>query len=82
MTASREWTEYHLTPAGWMRGSEKTDFDQNEVTPPADRVLTMRYVEEHAGYSGSQDHEEVWRSEDAAEVKTLLDQHGPAPSHL
>jgi hypothetical protein len=49
MTASREWTEYHLTPAGWMRGSEKTDFDQNEVTPPADRVLTMRYVEEHAG---------------------------------
>ena len=24
MSASNEWTEWHLTPRGWERGSEKT----------------------------------------------------------
>jgi len=26
MSASKEWTEWHLTPTGWVRGSEKVDY--------------------------------------------------------
>ena len=38
------WTEYHLSSAGWEAGtsrSEKGRFE-NEVDPPADRLLTIR----------------------------------------
>ena len=44
MTASYEWTEYHLTPLGWVRGTVKTDFDREDVEPPADRILSVRYA--------------------------------------
>lgn len=83
MTASYEWTEHHLTPTGWIRGSEKTDFSPRvDVDPPEDRVLSVRYIDEQTGYGGGQRHEEVWRSDDAAKMEALLGRHGPAPSRL
>ena len=82
MTASYEWTEWHLTPDGWVRGSERTDFGREEVDPPADRVLTVRYIDEHSGYSAHQSHTEEWCSEDGVTVESLLDQYGPAPARL
>ena len=42
MSASNEWSEYHLTPNGWVEGSEKLDFSRTERPAPADRVLTVR----------------------------------------
>jgi hypothetical protein len=45
-------------------------------------VLSVRYIDEQTGYGGGQRHEEMWRSDDAAKVQTLLDQYGPCPSHL
>lgn len=43
MAASNEWDEWHLTPSGWVKGTEKTDFALNEVPPPKDRVATFKY---------------------------------------
>lgn len=82
MSASYEWTEWHLTPAGWVRGSERTDFGREEVEPPSDRVVTVRYIDENSGYKAHQSHSEEWRSDDDVAVKSLLDQYGPAPAHL
>jgi len=82
MSASYEWTEWHLTPAGSIRGSERTDFRRDVVDAPADRVLTVRYIDENSGYSAHQSHSEEWRSPDGATVHALLDKHGPAPARL
>lgn len=83
MIASYEWTERHLTPNGWVRGSEKTDFSPStEVAPPVDRVLTVRYIDEQTGYGGEQRVEEMWRSDDEAKVQSLLAQHGLAKASL
>ncbi len=82
MSASYEWTEWHLTPGGWMRGSERTDCGREEVEPPLDRVLTVRYIDEHNGYSARQSHSEEWRSQDSTAVHSLLDQYGPVPARL
>ena len=42
MSYSDEWTEWHLTPRGWERGSERTDGPDVEFKePPADRVLYL-----------------------------------------
>lgn len=52
MTASYEWTEYHLPPAGWVRGSEKTDFGREEVEPPVDRLLACVISTNRLGTAG------------------------------
>jgi hypothetical protein len=46
MDFSHEWTDWHLTPRGWVKGSYKVDF-KNEVSveAPKNRVLTRRYEE-------------------------------------
>ncbi len=83
MAASNEWTEYHLTPSGWVTGTEKTDFRRDDVDPPQDRVLTIRYVETLNGYGGgSKGHHEVWRSAEDTSVNTLLAKYGQAPMSL
>lgn len=46
MNFSQEWTEWHLTPKGWVKGSYKVDFkDTITLDPPKDRVLTRKYEE-------------------------------------
>ncbi|SOZ05309.1 conserved hypothetical protein [Cupriavidus taiwanensis] len=82
MSASYEWTEYHLTTSGWVTGTEKTDFDRSDVTPPSDRVLSVRYIEEHTGYGGGSRHQETWRSQDTDQINALLAIHGDPPAHL
>jgi hypothetical protein len=86
VSLSREWTEWHLTPRGWERGTEKTDFAQTTVNrePPADRVLTFSYEESVSGmYSKCEKSlTEEWRHEDAAEVDKLLARWGPCPERL
>jgi hypothetical protein len=84
MSASDEWTEYHLTPAGWVEGSSQRDFARvKRVTEPVDRALTVVYRELAESYSPfypSQN--ETWRSSDSQLVATLLEKHGPAPKEL
>lgn len=46
MSASNEVFQYHLTPNGWVTGSEKIDFSGWEERPiPEDRLLTVSFRE-------------------------------------
>jgi hypothetical protein len=85
MSASNEWTEWHLTPRGWERGTEKLDFSGiSEVSPPPDRVLTVRWCF-YLGYSlGKPDqyHEEVWHSSDQNLIDILKKRFGEPPKSL
>ena len=80
-----EWTEWHLTPAGWQRGSTRVQGKGNTwVDEPEDRVLSYVYKELETSTSPetSASAEETWRSKTATDVDTLLRQHGPSPRSL
>jgi hypothetical protein len=85
MSYSKEWTEWHLTPAGWLRGSERTDGVGVELKPdPEDRVLTKRWTEEQSSpYSSMERYETtIWRSGDEEAIKRYLEQYGDFPGTL
>lgn len=46
MSASKEWTEWHLTPTGWVQGTTKTDSSIRVEAPPAAVLASYRYIEE------------------------------------
>jgi hypothetical protein len=84
MSASKEWTEWHLTPRGWERGTEKVD-GVGELRPrPADAVMTNTYRElqsdSHAPVHKTST--PTWRSADTATIETLLKQFGAPPETL
>lgn len=83
MSASNEWTDWHLTPDGWERGTEKTDFSTERVDPPEDRVKTVRYREYLSSvYSDmSITTKTIWVG-DEEEAARLEEEHGPPPNHL
>jgi len=84
MSASNEWTEWHLTPDGWQRGTEKEDFRRVDREPPVDRVLTVIYREFiSSSFSPMEKSSYVeWQSNDAAAITALTAKYGPAPEHL
>lgn len=74
MAHEDEWTEWHLTPTGWIRGNSKTTHSAiKERQKPEDAVLTKRYRElqtdTHAKTKISQ--EEVWSNTDKATIVNL-----------
>ena len=80
-----EWTEWHLTPAGWQRGSTRVQGKGNTwVDEPEDRVLSYVYKELETSTSpeASVSAEETWRSKTETDVAALLRQHGPSPRSL
>lgn len=84
MSASDEWTDWHLTPNGWKAGTEKRDHGTEEKIPPDERVLTVRWCEYLGAVQGTPHryHEEKWRSKDADSISALLSKYGNAPSKL
>jgi hypothetical protein len=85
MAVSRQWTEWHLTPRGWISGSTRRDGEGNVWRDePEDRVLTFVYKEQSTsstpGPKGGV--EESWRSKTADNIGTLLQEHGPCPRKL
>lgn len=85
MSASNEWTLWHLTPRGWERGTEQKDFcDAAEKPAPSDGVLTFKYGDFMSSmYSRTEKTcDEVWRGQDERLVADLLAQFGSAPSRL
>lgn len=85
MAASREWTEWHLTPEGWVRGSEKTDFSPaTNVDPPNDRILTCVFEETIASTFGgvSRETNVIWSSDDEDLIRKYKKQYGACPRHL
>ena len=85
MSASHEWTEYHLTPDGWKQGSWRIDFgNTHEKDSPPDRVLTCVYHEKLSSVYSQMDRyvNETWRSEDDAVIDALIKQYGECPNSL
>jgi hypothetical protein len=82
MSASKEYTEWHLTPQGWIAGTNRDDFKgTNVIEVPFDRVLTCKYLEEisngHTPLHISAD--EIWSSGLADEILRLKKLHGECP---
>jgi hypothetical protein len=83
MSASNEWDEYHLTPKGWVRGTEKLDFGPlKEVPPPPDRYVTVREHEYQSSSFSAPDlyAEVVWEHPDKEMVSALRNEHGMNPN--
>lgn len=83
MSASNEWTEYHLTPSGWTTGTQKTDFGRTDRDDPTDRVQTVRVRDFLSSGFSKVEHtrEVVWESADKVSVADLIKQHGEAPDY-
>jgi len=84
MSASNEWTEWHLTPKGWVRGSEKRDFSSVDREPPKDRVLTVVYSEFVSSSFSAMDKnlESTWQSTHAPTIAKFTAEFGPPPNTL
>jgi hypothetical protein len=86
MTASLEYTDWHLTPTGWRRGTTKLDNGTiQEVPTPLDRIATYRYTEEYPSLFSRPD---VFTKvtyqcpNQERELLKLLDQFGACPDQL
>ncbi len=84
MVSSREWTEWHLTPDGWIRGFQKTDFGSIEKETPIDRVLSCKYEEEMLTALSPIDEDffEYWRIDNSQLIDKLIKKYGTCPKHL
>ncbi len=76
-------TEYHLTPRGWVRGTESY-FDRmtKALAPPPDRVETwVRTVTQDPNWIGFEvDWQQVWTSHDIGfEKRRALNRTFPHP---
>ena len=85
MAIRNEWTEWHLTPEGWQRGSTRVHGKGNTwADEPESRVLS--YVYKEVATSSTPEavvsSEETWRSKTATDIDALLRQHGPSPQRL
>lgn len=82
---SNEWTEWHLTPEGWVSGSERRDFGNiTEVTPPPGSVVVYRYNEQMSSMFSDTDRfvSHVSGNTKSPEVTALLARFGPCPERL
>ena len=85
MAIRNEWTEWHLTPDGWKRGSTRVQGKGNTwADEPEDRVLSFVYkeVETSASTEARVSAEESWRSKTATDIDALLRQFGASPREL
>ena len=82
MSASNEYWTWHLTPKGWVEGTEKLDSGTTERPVPDDTVLTLEY---HERYSSIYSSPERWIETEIinqAESDMLKRQYGSKPSQM
>lgn len=87
MAIRKEWTEWHLTPRGWEKGSTRREGRGNDWRDePADRLLSYQYAELETSSAPTRvTHEETWRTKDpkiVPQIEQALATHGPAPKRL
>lgn len=85
MSASHEWSVWHLTPRGWEQGNWKIDFGNvHEKDTPPDRVLTCRYHEKMSSVFSKMEKyvNEEWRSDNENLVREFLENFGDCPEYL
>jgi hypothetical protein len=87
MAIRKEWTEWHLTPRGWEKGSTRREGRGNEwCDEPVDRLLSYQHSELHTSSGQPQIRtEETWRIKDPAaleRLKAALASYGEVPCRL
>jgi hypothetical protein len=85
MGLSNEWTEWHLTPRGWERGSDRVDFGNVTAAPdPEGSVLVYRYSEQQSSMYSKQETslERVRGDANDPKVIELLASFGPCRERL
>jgi hypothetical protein len=80
MSLSKEYQDEHLTPKGWVEGTESLDFGGTIVAVPDNCVMTVRHYDEtpHVG-THIRWSKVTFRSGDEALVERLLKAHGDGP---
>jgi hypothetical protein len=86
MSASHEWTQWHLTPRGWEPGKSCLDFQpaKGPDEPPTDRVLSITY-DEYMGSTFSavdKTFTELFRLPEPQIVDLLIDKFGTCPARI
>jgi hypothetical protein len=80
MAISNEWEEWHLTPKGWVAGTENTDFNRTQVSPPNNRVATYIYCELVRAFRKIEfTWQKTWGNDNVV-VSTLLELFGTYPN--
>jgi hypothetical protein len=87
MAIRKEWTEWHLTPHGWEKGSTRREGRGNDWRDePADRLLSYQHCElRRSAGQPEVTTEETWRTKDPAAVQHLEDalaRYGKVPCRL
>jgi hypothetical protein len=85
MELSEEWTEWHLTPNGWERGTTHRDFSGTTERPdPPGSVAVYEYREAPSSIYSRADREcdRIRLTGTKEEARLLLAQHGPCPEKL
>lgn len=81
MSGNREWWEFHLTPKGWIKGSESLAAGAKERPIPSDRMLTIRQNEQpSSAVAPAQTWSSiVWRHSNTRAIAALREQFGTLP---
>lgn len=80
MADTNESWDFYLTPRGWEVGSEKLDFaGVTEVSPPSDRVKTVRYYERGSRWAIDRGLTVEWRSDDTQRLSDFEAKFGSKP---
>lgn len=84
MSASKEYTEWHLVPdSGWVRGTEREDFGRITSRPtPANAVMSITWKEECNGYGPVHSAHTDQNVRNQVEADKLIERFGPPPKHL
>jgi hypothetical protein len=83
MSLSSEWFYYHLTPRGWVEGTEQLDFGAGVERPvPDDRVMTVVFHESLSSIFSQPARSAYveWRHSASRSIKRLQERFG-APPH-
>ena len=83
MSASDEEFQYHLTPTGWVKGSDKIDISGWRKRPiPEDRLVTVGFCEYlSSGFSRLELTAEIETFASDDEIADALKKHGSKPHH-
>ena len=82
MSASNEYWTWHLTPKGWVEGTEKLDSGTTKRPVPDDTVLTLEYHEYYASIHSSPDRWIKSEVKNQAEADALKKEHGATPPQM
>lgn len=85
MVASNEWTEWHLTPNGWVAGSRREDNVGITKVPDPPGSVAVYTVHEVVGAIGGRWDRDVSLTRKIGtqeEIDRLLAQYGSCPNHV